>query len=167
MFRRIVQRQNGFTLVELLIVVVIIAILASITIVSYNGIQDRARYSVEQNDIDTINKAILLYQAQYGVYPHRGTAGGNVITQQGTSVPFTTLDDNFVPEFLSKVPTPPGDQTNNYYAYIYTAGGADYKIVRLTTTSALLPSVEASNPNPDSHRPGRGWGIWSPGGVGI
>lgn len=39
------QKQPGFTIVELLIVVVIIAILAAITIVSYNGISNRAKES--------------------------------------------------------------------------------------------------------------------------
>ncbi len=38
-------KQSGFTIVELLIVVVIIAILAAITIVAYNGIQNRAKAS--------------------------------------------------------------------------------------------------------------------------
>ncbi len=36
------QKQKGFTIVELLIVVVVIAILASLTILSYNGIVSRA-----------------------------------------------------------------------------------------------------------------------------
>ena len=39
---------NGFTIVELLIVVVVIAILAAITIVSYNGISNRAKSSAVQ-----------------------------------------------------------------------------------------------------------------------
>lgn len=39
------QRKSGFTIVELLIVVVVIAILASITIVSYSGIRQRAEES--------------------------------------------------------------------------------------------------------------------------
>lgn len=40
--------QRGFTIVELLIVVVVIAILAAITIVAFNGIQERARQSAAQ-----------------------------------------------------------------------------------------------------------------------
>jgi len=43
------NKQSGFTIVELLIVVVVIAILAAITIISYNGIQERARISGAQS----------------------------------------------------------------------------------------------------------------------
>ena len=52
------HKNRGFTIVELLIVVVIIAILASITIVAYNGIQTRAQRSKIDTDIATINRAI-------------------------------------------------------------------------------------------------------------
>lgn len=52
------QKQTGFTIVELLIVVVVIAILAAITIVAYNGIQTRAQQSKIDTDIATITRAI-------------------------------------------------------------------------------------------------------------
>ncbi|MDB5187095.1 MAG: Fimbrial protein [Candidatus Saccharibacteria bacterium] len=39
------QKQTGFTIVELLIVIVVIGILAAITVVAFNGVQDRARIS--------------------------------------------------------------------------------------------------------------------------
>lgn len=42
------KRQGGFTIVELLIVIVVIGILAAITIVAYNGIQERARLASAQ-----------------------------------------------------------------------------------------------------------------------
>jgi len=41
----------GFTIVELLIVIVVIGILAAITIVAFNGVQNKAKTSVVQNDI--------------------------------------------------------------------------------------------------------------------
>ncbi len=54
-------KQRGFTIVELLIVVVIIAILAAITIVAYNGIQDRAKKSSAQSAASSLQKKAEAY----------------------------------------------------------------------------------------------------------
>lgn len=64
-----VSRRDGFTIVELLIVIVVIGILAAITIVAYNGIQERARVATAQSDLTNISKKIELYQAEKGTYP--------------------------------------------------------------------------------------------------
>ncbi len=61
--------QRGFTIVELLIVVVVIAILAAITIVSYNGITTRANASAAKSVAATVQKKVELYQAEEGRYP--------------------------------------------------------------------------------------------------
>lgn len=52
---------SGFTLVELLIVITIIAILAAIGIVSYNGIQSRARDSKRVEDVSHIGRSLQLW----------------------------------------------------------------------------------------------------------
>ena len=52
----------GFTIVELLIVIVVVAILAAISIVAYNGIQTRARDSMRQQDLAALSKALKLYR---------------------------------------------------------------------------------------------------------
>jgi prepilin-type N-terminal cleavage/methylation domain-containing protein len=62
-------RSPGFTIVELLIVIVVIAILAAITIVAYNGIQNRAYDSTVQNDLRSVAQKLELYRAEYNVYP--------------------------------------------------------------------------------------------------
>lgn len=62
-------RKSGFTIVELLIVVVVIAILAAITIVSYNGITTTANASAAKSTASTVGKKIESYQALEGSYP--------------------------------------------------------------------------------------------------
>ena len=56
-------KNQGFTIVELLIVVVVIAILAAITIVSYNGITNRANASAAASTAASLQKKAELYAA--------------------------------------------------------------------------------------------------------
>lgn len=74
-------KQSGFTIVELLIVIVIIAILAAITIVAYNGIQNRAKTSNAQSAGNSLDKKTEVYNAINNQYPNTA----DVITCQGTS----------------------------------------------------------------------------------
>ena len=63
---------SGFTIVELLIVVVVIAILAAITIVSYNGIQQRSTNATVQSAVSQVIKSVRGYLATESTYPHTG-----------------------------------------------------------------------------------------------
>ena len=62
-------RKDGFTIVELLVVIVVIAILAAITIVSYNGIQSRAQTSVTVNGLRQAVQVLESYRIANGAYP--------------------------------------------------------------------------------------------------
>ncbi|AHB41984.1 Fimbrial protein [Candidatus Saccharibacteria bacterium RAAC3_TM7_1] len=64
------KSQRGFTIVELLIVIVVIAILAAITIVAYNGIQNRAKASAAQELASQIYKKAEAWNAIQSSYPN-------------------------------------------------------------------------------------------------
>ena len=67
------KKSRGFTIVELLIVIVVIAILAAITIVAYNGIQNRAKTQSAQSAANSLMKKIEAYNAATGSYPSATT----------------------------------------------------------------------------------------------
>lgn len=60
---------TGFTIVELLIVVVVIAILAAITVVAYTNFQNRAYDSAVQSDLAAIAKKLEVARVDLGHYP--------------------------------------------------------------------------------------------------
>lgn len=61
--------RSGFTIVELLVVIITIGILATIVVIAYNGIQARARDDRRRSDITNIEKAMELYYSDNNSYP--------------------------------------------------------------------------------------------------
>lgn len=70
--KKISPPPHGFTIVELLIVIVVIGILAAITIVAYNGIQGRANDAERTTDVKQLHKALEAFYATNGYYPSVG-----------------------------------------------------------------------------------------------
>ncbi len=63
------KKDRGFTLVELLIVIVILGILATVTVFAVRGITDRGKASTCQADKKTLETAVEAYWAQTGANP--------------------------------------------------------------------------------------------------
>ena len=133
--------KRGFTIVELLIVIVVIAVLAAISIVAYNGIQSRAQLSSAQSTTSTVAKKVELFKVDNGVYPNSidscptptgtniciGSLSSNDFFYRSTNsygrpfYEFTSLGSS---QFLY---TSSGERFNNTSEYIgYTNHGADY-----------------------------------------
>lgn len=60
------RKQHGFTIVELLIVIVVIGILAAISIVAYSGIQSRANDTRIKTAVNQLEKSMLLWSSENG-----------------------------------------------------------------------------------------------------
>jgi prepilin-type N-terminal cleavage/methylation domain-containing protein len=71
--------RKGFTLVELMIVVAIIILIASIAVPQYMQYIGRAQLATLQNDMQTLQKALAVYIQDWGSYPVQGNAE-NVIS---------------------------------------------------------------------------------------
>ena len=83
------ERQRGFTITELIIVIVAIAILATIGIVSYSNVQRQARNAVRLKEVKDWVELVELYYHKYKHYPGEGVAvdGGACL---GTGFPLGT-----------------------------------------------------------------------------
>ena len=63
------KKQDGFTLIEIMVVLIIIAIMASFVVPSVINRPDQARFTKVKNDILTIESALDLYKLDNGIYP--------------------------------------------------------------------------------------------------
>lgn len=123
-------KQSGFTIVELLIVIVVIGILATITIVAYSGIQVRARDTTRIDKVKNIAKAIDLYYVDNGRYPPildgmgLETSCGSQTDNWGHCDRNKILADYLIP-YMAINPTSLSDATQGNYWYHYTSQGSD------------------------------------------
>lgn len=107
-------KQTGFTIIELLIVIVVIGILAAITIVSYNGIQDRAKVQAANSDVNTLAKAIKIARLSKGQV--LGVITGNYCTNCGTQQSYeSTLDKISLASGVNLSSLKKGDPWGNRY----------------------------------------------------
>lgn len=80
-------RTRGFTIVELIITVVVIAILTTITVISYNGVQDRAYNASQLVDMRNTIAALEAYVIKNGRLPVVSRIGSNEGYCVGTGYP--------------------------------------------------------------------------------
>ena len=101
--------QRGFTLVELLVVVSVIALLTTISLVLFANVQSRARLAKAQADTQTMASAVGAFQAHMGQVP--AVLGDLTVTQ-------TNISGQVAGPFMAADPAPPAG-----WAYGYATGG--------------------------------------------
>lgn len=123
--------RRGYTLLELLVVITVIAIIASVGLVSYSGTSKKARDTKRKGDLDAIANAMEQYYAICGsTYP--APAAGNL-------VPTSISCASPVQSIMATVPT---DPTGNN-RYTMTGGGTSFSVCLPDT-----PPLEAESTTP-------------------
>src|SRR5690606_6274618 len=80
-------------------------ILATISVVAYNGVQDRAHDASTDATVSTLKKALEFYYLENGQYPSLGTDGAGYAA--------TNLTTHLVPNYIDKMP-----DLNGVYQYV-------------------------------------------------
>ena len=131
------QKQKGFTIIELIVVIAIIAVLASIILVNVNGFLARGRDGRRISDIAQIQKALEMYYADNGAYP---ISGGSAFSEYWDNSPDSSWGalQTALKPYLSKLPVDPlenysiyefaGTPGQHHYSY-FTYCGTSYMIV--------------------------------------
>lgn len=105
------RRSSGFTLVEIMVVVVILGILAVLIVPRVLGRTDEAKQAAAKHDIATVMQSLKLYKLDNGRYP-TNEQGLQALVTKPTSAP---TPSNWKP-YLDKVPKDPWGNTYQYLA---------------------------------------------------
>jgi prepilin-type N-terminal cleavage/methylation domain-containing protein len=111
---------HGFTLVEILVSVAVIAILATVAYGSMSAMREKARDTERKTEIGQLQLALRLYKDAFGTYP-TGHDSGTVIGEGGA---LDTLLEGYIPQTIAD---PEGSGSDGTYEYVYdtsfTCGG--------------------------------------------
>ena len=120
----LLKKKNGFTLIELMVAIAIVAIISTVGIVVYSTAQKSARVSKRVQDLTALKTALELYKSATGVYPIQN--GWACIAN-----PLSVLTPNYMP-VLTSDPLDNG-AVGGANCYQYTTGAAgdvttEYKV---------------------------------------
>lgn len=104
------RHHQAFTLVEMLLVLVILAVLAAIVIPKFAGRSQQAKEAAAKTEISGFSVALDAFEVDTGFYP-QGSAGLNVLVEQPSNA------QNWKGPYLSK--SIPLDPWGNAYVYNY------------------------------------------------
>lgn len=164
-------KNKGFTLVELLVVILIIGILATVGLTMYSGVQKSARIAKRIEDLRAIKNALEVYNSVEKSYPSTFVVGATPAFNSSCSPPATGVVPNFVPKYMSSFPKDPLSGG----CYRYASNGVDYKLYN--TNSEMASDFQSQSALIDPARDGStvdncrvdtptggtvsAWAIWS------
>jgi len=158
------NRQSGFTIIEMLIVVTILAMLAGILIPVLEDAAKSSRDARRASDLKTMQTALASFHRVNGAYPDTSGAWQGDATGVGSNHGYGVTGaycPGLVPDFMPALPKDPSpdlpDATNGYQ---YRSDGLDYKF----SAKGGPETFPTGNPFFDSQDSTTVWSISTPGG---
>lgn len=171
--------QSGFTLIEMMVVVAIIGLLASMTVLTFSRQQMNSRNARRMSDLKNIQTAVENFNTDTGAYPvvtgyssdvnnaswRSNRPYGGINSEMGRYITGLT------PNYITKLPVDPqyDPAVDTYRGYIYwsSSTGSDYAFIAhgspegsWTTTHPFFDPARA-----DMNAVNRSWKVYSPGGI--
>lgn len=128
------QHRSGFTIVELLIVIVVIGILAAITIVAFNGVSQKARVALLQSDLESSTKKLEVFK-----------------TTTSSSSSYPSANDCSVSPAAGTICLPASPGTS--YMYAFTASNETYCLSATNSGTTYYVSNTVRSPTVGSCPP--------------
>ena len=132
------SKQFGFTVIELVVVIVVIGILAAISITVYSGVSKRAVETSMQSDLDTGSAVLELDNRQNGTYPSNASSangGQGLATSKGNTLTYALKPYGYC---LSTV----NAATTNTYAY-----KSSTRLIQIGTCDSLVTTPAGTGTN--------------------
>lgn len=123
------DKNRGFTLIEILISVAIIGVLATIGIISYSKAQIIARDSKRKDDLRALQTALELYYQRNRFYPPGSSScAADANYQSNTSTSWDSFSTILNSTYISKLPNDPINNTTTRYYYISSGSCSAYQL---------------------------------------
>lgn len=145
--------KRGFTIVELLIVIVVIGILAALVISTFSGIQARARDNKTVTAVQSWVKAVRAYETEKGVWPTTNSCLGTMTTYpdngqcwNSTSWVMRQAFIDALKPYLGQLPEPDVTNTDSVNtprrgAFYYRVSDTDVRIYAMFAAADSCPSI--------------------------
>lgn len=139
------MKRNAFTLVELLVVISIIAVLATIGLTIYSGAQKSARIAKRVEDLRNIKVALEIYYSRNNVYPTTTGSWGSECSGNASD----QVVPGLIPTYMAAFPADPFmNRTAGTSCYRYRSDGTDYKLQNYNIPTTEMSSTDfRSQPN--------------------